>query len=93
MTFRQLELYAAVCECGSITKASEKYHISPQGISKTVGELEKELGCQLLLRSVSGISLTPNGSFFYDECRRIIDWQRGIVKSRSTSSAPHLYPR
>ena len=78
MTFRQMEIYSAVCECGSITKASVKYHISPQGISKTVRELEKELGCELLLRSVTGVSLTPRGSFFFDECRRVLEWKKAI---------------
>ena len=44
MTFRQLEIFTAVCECGSITTASREYHISPQGISHTIRELEEELG-------------------------------------------------
>ena len=75
MTFRQMELFMAVCESGSITKASKRSHVSPQGISRTIRDLEEELGCELLLRSHSGIALTPRGSFFYEECGRIIRWK------------------
>ena len=78
MTFRQMEIFTAVCECGSITTASREYHISPQGISHTIRELEDELGCQLLNRSVSGVTVTARGSFFYDECRNILKWKDGL---------------
>lgn len=80
MTFRQLEIFTAVCECGSITTASREYHISPQGISHTIKELEEELGCLLLKRSVSGVAVTERGSFFYDECRNVLKWKDGIVE-------------
>ena len=78
MTFRQMEIFTAVCECGSITTASREYHISPQGISHTIRELEEELGCLLLNRSVSGVTVTARGSFFYDECRNILKWKDGL---------------
>ena len=73
MTFRQMELFIAVCECKSITKASEIHHVSQQGISKMIRELEKELGCQLLYRDTNGVSPTKYGAYFLDECRIILD--------------------
>lgn len=79
MTFRQMEIYTAVCECGSITTASREYHISPQGISRSIRDLEEELGSTLLTRSVTGVAVTPRGSFFYDECRRILRWKEGLA--------------
>lgn len=78
MTFRQMELFMAVCESGSITSASKRGHVSPQGVSRTIRDLEEELGCELIRRSHAGISLTPRGSFFYDECRRIMQWKNGL---------------
>ena len=78
MTFRQMELFLAVCECGSITKASREHHISPQGISRMILDLEKELSCELLHRSLSGVSVTAQGSFLYEECRRILKWKDGL---------------
>ena len=81
MTFRKMELYVIVCESGSITTASRRSHVSPQGISRTIRDLEGELGCELLLRSHSGIAVTPRGSFFYEECRRTIRWKDGLPQA------------
>ena len=78
MTFRQMELFLAVCESGSITSASKRGHVSPQGVSRTIRDLEEELGCELLLRSHAGIAVTPRGSFFYEECRRILRWKDAL---------------
>lgn len=73
MTFRQMELFLAVCECKSINKAAVAYHVSQQGISKMIRDLEKELGCQLLDRNVSGVSPTQYGAYFLDGCRTILE--------------------
>ena len=78
MTFWQMEIYIAVCECGSIATASREYHISPQGISRSIRDLEEELGCRLLKRSVSGVAVTERGSFFYGECRKVLKWKSGL---------------
>ena len=78
MTFRQMELFVDVCENGSITNASRHSHVSPQGISRTIRQLEEELGSELITRTHSGISVTPRGSFFYEECRRVLKWKTDI---------------
>ena len=76
MTFRQMEVFIEVCECKSINKASTVYHVSQQGISKIVRELEEDLGCQLLYRNINGVSPTKYGSYFLDECRIILERKR-----------------
>lgn len=73
MTFRQMEVFIAVCECKSINKTSTIYHVSQQGISKMIRELEKELECQLLYRDINGVSPTQYGTYFLDECRTILE--------------------
>ena len=78
MTFLQMEQFLAVCEYGSITKASQALHVSPQGISRSVRDLEKELGCRLLWRSQSGVAPTEQGSYFNEECRRILKWKNDL---------------
>lgn len=72
MTFRQMELFSAVCECKSINKASQIYHVSQQGISKMIRELEDELGCKLLVRSKQGVVPTPYGAYFLIECNAFL---------------------
>ncbi len=73
MTFRQMELFAAVCEFGSINKASAAYHLSQQGISKMVRELEAELGCKLLNRDMNGVTPTQYGAYLLKECQVILE--------------------
>lgn len=49
-------------ETRSITATSERFHISPQALSKAIMTLEKEIGFKVLNRSHLGVSLTPEGS-------------------------------
>lgn len=73
MTFRQMEMFIAVCQHKSINRTSVVYHISQQGISKTIRELEEELGCKLLNRDINGVSPTQYGTYFLNECRIILE--------------------
>lgn len=71
-----MELFISVCECKSISNAAKLYHVSQQGISKTIRDLEKELGCQLLHRDNNGVTPTQYGAYFLDECRIILERER-----------------
>ena len=72
MTFRQMEVFLAVCECKNISHASEKYNVSQQGISKLIRGLEQELNCVLLKRAKQGVAPTVQGEYFLAECKDII---------------------
>lgn len=65
MTIKELEEFAVICTRGSLAKASRELYMSPQGLSRVVKNLENELNCILLNRTVSGIELTESG-----ECLR-----------------------
>lgn len=54
-------VFIKTVEYGSFTKASEQLHYSQSGISRMIGDLEKEWQLTLLERSRSGISLTSDG--------------------------------
>ncbi len=73
MTFRQMELFIAVCEHKNISKASQMHFVTQQGISKTIRELETELGCTLLHRTKTGVLPTECGAYFLSECRLLIE--------------------
>ena len=83
MTFRQMEVFTAVCECKSINKASQMYHVSQQGISKMIQELEGELGCPLLVRSKHGVTPTSYGAYFLMECNNFLSKKDYICKNIS----------
>jgi DNA-binding transcriptional LysR family regulator len=51
MDVRQLEMFRAVAEEGSFTRAAERLHVSQSAVSRQVQLLEDELGGRLLQRS------------------------------------------
>lgn len=61
MELRQLEYFLEVCETRSFTKASEHLRVTQPSITKSIQNLEYELGTSLLDRSVKPIGLTEAG--------------------------------
>lgn len=61
MDLRQIKYFLAVAEELNITKAAERLHISQPPLSRALIELEKELGCSLMVRGKRHITLTPEG--------------------------------
>ena len=94
MTFRQIEFFTTVCKCKSISKASAVLRISQQGISKALLDLEAELGCQLLKRTSSGVTLTNYGTYVLQEFEIILRKKEYIssyvLQMKSTAREPLL---
>jgi DNA-binding transcriptional LysR family regulator len=58
---RQLRAFLAVAETLSFTRAAETLHLQQQTVSKTIRQLEAELGVELLERTTREVHLTPAG--------------------------------
>lgn len=58
-------------ECGSFTKAAEELSYSQSGISRMIGDLEKEWEVSLLERGRGGIRLTSDGLMLLPYVKRI----------------------
>jgi LysR family transcriptional regulator, hca operon transcriptional activator len=70
MELRHLRYFIAVAEEGSLTLAAHKrLHTAQPSLSRQIRALEKELGAQLITRSVHGIELTAAGRAFLDHAR------------------------
>lgn len=61
MRIQTLRALICIHECGSLRAASEQLHMSQPALTLAVQQLESELGCQLLVRTKRGVSLTPFG--------------------------------
>lgn len=66
---RELRVFVAVAEHLSFTRAAEHLGISQQTVSKTVRELERELGVELLERTTREVRLAPAGAALLDPGR------------------------
>lgn len=72
ITLRQFRYFVAIAESGSVAAASRMLNIAQSALTKSLLELEAELGSNLFSRSSKGMSLTPQGHRFLVSARRVI---------------------
>lgn len=92
MKLSQLRALVAVARAGSFHAAAVELHISQPALSKSIRELEQQLGAPLLIRSVRGTTLTPYGAVVVKRGRAIarevdrvhedVRWLRGELGGR-----------
>ncbi len=56
-----LQLFIAVCEEGTLTRAAQREAIAPSAVSKRLAELENALGVELFVRRANGMTPTSAG--------------------------------
>lgn len=61
LNYKHLHYFMQVAKCGSMTRASEQLHVTPQTISGQIQVLEEALGSALFAKSRRGIVLTETG--------------------------------
>lgn len=72
MELRHLRYFVAVVEEQSFTKAAEKLFIAQPPLSRTIQNLEEELGVQLLERGSRPVKTTQVGQFFYQHALKLL---------------------
>src|SRR5258707_9350321 len=64
MKLHQIRDLLAVAEKGSLRAAARQLGLAQPSISRSIGQLERELGVALLERQARGTVLTPAGELF-----------------------------
>jgi DNA-binding transcriptional LysR family regulator len=83
-----LTAFVATVETGSFSAASERLGTTPSAVSKSVARLEQRLGAKLIRRSTRSLTLTVEGTAYYE---RAVPLLRGLedaenaVRSASTA--------
>ena len=72
--FELYRIFYVVANNKNITKASEELHISQPAISKSIKNLEDQLGGQLFVRTKRGVILTEEGKEFYNYIKQAIEY-------------------
>lgn len=99
--------FIGAVECGSFTSAAQRLHYSQSGISRMIGDLEREWGMALLQRGHAGVQLTAQGARLLpyarevcrahqqlqDQIEEINGLQTGLIRIGTFSSvATHWLP-
>lgn len=71
MNQRQLDIFNAIIDCGTLTGAAEALRTSQPTVSRTLSTLENELGFSLFERKKGRVSATPEGIALYEEMQRV----------------------
>jgi LysR family transcriptional regulator for bpeEF and oprC len=81
-----MQVFARVVETHSFSKAADSLDMPASSVTRAIKELETYLGVRLLQRTTRHISLTPDGSLYYDNCRRLLS-EIEMVESSFPGSA------
>jgi DNA-binding transcriptional LysR family regulator len=72
LELRHLRTFVAVAERRSFTRAADDLHVAQQAVSQQIKALERSLGVSLLRRTPRRVDLTPEGTVFLGDCRRLL---------------------
>lgn len=78
MELRQLELFLAVLDCSSVTRAAEKVNLSPGAVSLQLHSLAKDLRTDLFVRSGKRLAPTPAAFRLAEHARAVLGQVRQI---------------
>lgn len=70
--FKQISAFVGVAIRGSLSATARAEGVTPAIIGRRIDALEERLGVKLLLRTTRRISLTFEGTAFFEDCQRIL---------------------
>lgn len=86
MNILHIKYAVEVAKLGSVSKASELLFTAQPNISRSIRELESDLGIEIFNRSAKGMVLTPEGEEFIEYAKEIlrqIDYVEKIYDQKS----------
>jgi len=72
LEIRHLRLVSAVAECGSLTRAGDRLHLTQSALSHQLRDIESRLGAALFLRVGKRLVLTPAGERLLASAREVL---------------------
>ncbi|MBR4888819.1 MAG: LysR family transcriptional regulator [Clostridia bacterium] len=93
MNILHMKYAVEVAKAGSLNKASEVLYVALPNISRSIRELEADLGITIFDRTAKGMTLTPDGEVFIEYAKGILRqidqverlYKEGAVKKRKFS--------
>lgn len=92
MELRHLRYFVAVGEALSFTKGAQKLHLAQPSLTRQIKDLEEEIGVRLLDRTKGRVTLTPEGTSFLADAKRVLAQSLQIVESVQRLSRHEVRP-
>lgn len=73
MEIDTLREYIVLSQTLNYTKAANELHVTQPTLSRHISAMEKELGCELLMRDKHRVDLTDAGNFFASAAMQIVE--------------------
>lgn len=88
MLDRQLTHVVAVARTGSFTEAAKRIGITQSGITRSIADLERDLGFALFFRTARGAMLTEQGRDFVERAGQLLEDARTLLSSGREQGDP-----
>ena len=85
MNLQTLRYFVSLARIKSYTKAAEECFISQPALSRSISELENEIGCHLVNRNSRSVELTEEGEICLAEAKKVLR-QYDILIDKVTNS-------
>ncbi len=92
LNYKHLRYFWMVAKAGSIARASEQLHLSPQSISGQLSEFESVLGIKLFRRVGRGLELTDSGQRLLGYAEQIFVLGEEMLDAIRDESSPQSVP-
>jgi DNA-binding transcriptional LysR family regulator len=100
---RHLRVFLAVAQERNFTRAAERLHLAQQAVSKSIAQLERELGVELLERTSREVRLTSAGEVLLEDAgtlvaaaddafARVRDHGRGVAGTLTVGTSSAVGP-
>ena len=87
--FRHLEVFIKIVECNSFSVAAQKLNLTPSSVSRSLSQLEEQLGIVLLKRTTRTFVLTEPGKYLFLRAQRLLtDLDESLINTASFHHHP-----
>lgn len=87
--FSEMRIFVAVADTHSLAAAARQLDQSAPTVTRAIAGLEQRLGVALLDRSTRGVTLTPAGQRYVNDCKRIL---QEVHDAEASAAGRHAAP-
>lgn len=85
----RLRYAVAVAQCGSFTRAADLVGVTQSGVTKSITDLEQEIGYAIFYRTARGATLTADGRDFIERAARLLEDAKTLLQGRLDPADPY----